>query len=62
MAPTLFDVNTGKKYKNPAMTAANEAMKQMASFGSLLGLDPSSRQRLIGGNKEQKGNRFADFD
>ena len=60
--PTLFDVNTGKKYKNPAMTAANEAMKQMATFGSLLGLDPSSRQRLIGGNKEQNSNRFADFD
>ncbi|WP_163371065.1 phage terminase small subunit P27 family [Endozoicomonas acroporae] len=58
--PTLIDEG-GKKYKNPAMTAANEAMKQMATFGSLLGLDPSSRQRLIGGNKEQSGNRFSEF-
>ncbi|WP_234099680.1 phage terminase small subunit P27 family [Enterobacter roggenkampii] len=33
--------------KNPAMTAANECMRQIATFGSLLGLDPASRQRLI---------------
>ncbi|MDU1061630.1 MAG: phage terminase small subunit P27 family [Leclercia adecarboxylata] len=33
--------------KNPALTAANEAARQMVTFGSLLGLDPASRQRLI---------------
>lgn len=33
--------------KNPALTAANETMRQIATFGSLLGLDPASRQRLI---------------
>ncbi|MBU9866807.1 phage terminase small subunit P27 family [Rahnella aceris] len=33
--------------KNPALTAANEAMRQIATFGSMLGLDPASRQRLI---------------
>lgn len=33
--------------KNPAATVANECMRQMATFGSLLGLDPASRQRLI---------------
>ncbi|WP_332829751.1 phage terminase small subunit P27 family [Escherichia coli] len=32
--------------KNPALTAANEAARQMVTFGSLLGLDPASRQRL----------------
>ncbi|HAH1555652.1 TPA: phage terminase small subunit P27 family, partial [Escherichia coli] len=30
--------------KNPALTAANEAARQMVTFGSLLGLDPASRQ------------------
>jgi len=34
--------------KNPALTAANEAMRQIVTIGSLLGLDPSSRQRIIG--------------
>ena len=32
--------------KNPACTVANEALKQMASFGSAIGLDPPSRARL----------------
>lgn len=33
--------------KNPALTVVNEAARQMVTFGSLLGLDPASRQRLI---------------
>ncbi|CAD5376722.1 putative Phage terminase, small subunit, P27 family [Pseudomonas sp. OF001] len=41
----------GSPMKNPALTAANEAMRQIVTFGSLLGLDPSSRSRIIGGNK-----------
>ncbi|WP_433738986.1 phage terminase small subunit P27 family [Pseudomonas putida] len=50
---------TGGPVKNPALTAANETMRQMVTFGSLLGLDPSSRTRLIGGNKEKTTNEFA---
>ncbi|MBO0369280.1 phage terminase small subunit P27 family [Pseudomonas putida] len=50
---------TGGPVKNPALTAANETMRQMVAFGSLLGLDPSSRTRLIGGNKEKATNEFA---
>ncbi|MGG4774841.1 phage terminase small subunit P27 family [Paenalcaligenes sp. Me52] len=38
--------------KNPAATIINEATRQMATFGSLLGLDPSSRQRLLGPKKQ----------
>ncbi|MCQ9615930.1 phage terminase small subunit P27 family [Paenalcaligenes niemegkensis] len=38
----------GTATKNPAATIINEATRQMATFGSLLGLDPSSRQRLLG--------------
>ncbi|USY23958.1 phage terminase small subunit P27 family [Alcaligenes sp. 1735tsa3] len=38
----------GGVVKNPAATIINEATRQMATFGSLLGLDPSSRQRLLG--------------
>ncbi|WP_131669527.1 phage terminase small subunit P27 family [Psychrobacter pygoscelis] len=48
--------------KNPAVTVANEAKKQMVQFGSLLGLDPSSRSRLMGAAKDNKpDNPFADL-
>lgn len=51
---------TGGPIKNPACTVANESLKQMTTYGALLGLDPSSRTRLIGGNKKQGGgNPFA---
>lgn len=52
---------TGGPMKNPALTAANETMRQMVTFGSMLGLDPASRTRLIGGNKEKETNAFADL-
>ncbi|MHA6305693.1 phage terminase small subunit P27 family [Hafnia paralvei] len=44
--------------KNPALTAANEAIRQMVTVGSLLGLDPSSRQRLCGGGLQKSDNPF----
>ena len=50
---------TGGPMKNPALTAANETMRQMVTFGSMLGLDPASRTRLIGGNKQSSTNEFA---
>lgn len=50
----------GGPVKNPALTALNEASKQMSSFGAMLGLDPSSRQRLTGGGSKPKSNSFAD--
>jgi P27 family predicted phage terminase small subunit len=37
---------TGGPVKNPAATVINESLKQMAMFGSALGLDPASRVRL----------------
>jgi len=49
----------GGPMKNPALTAANEAMRQIVTFGSLLGLDPSSRTRIMGGNKQKSTNEFA---
>ena len=49
----------GNLAKNPALTGINEAMRQMAMFGAMLGLDPSSRQRLTGGGKKEKTNSFA---
>ncbi|AMO58123.1 terminase [Endozoicomonas montiporae] len=58
---TMVDAEDGKLKKNPAMTALNESARQMATFGAMLGLDPASRQRLIGGNKQDSGNRFSDF-
>ena len=48
--------------KNPAVTVVNEASVQMMKFGSLLGLDPSSRSRLMGAAKDNKpSNPFADL-
>ena len=49
----------GGPIKNPALTAANETMRQIVTFGSMLGLDPASRTRLIGRNKEKETNEFA---
>ncbi|WJV61366.1 phage terminase small subunit P27 family [Pectobacteriaceae bacterium C52] len=49
----------GGPIKNPSLTALNEAMRQMATFGGLLGLDPSSRQRLTGPKKGKSDNPFA---
>lgn len=47
--------------KNPAVTVVNESLRQMVTFGSLLGLDPSSRSRLIGAAKKPAGNQFSEF-
>lgn len=48
----------GSFKKNPAMTAANESIRQMVTVGSLLGLDPSSRQRLFGPGTNKSDNPF----
>lgn len=48
--------------KNPSVTIVNEAKKQMLQYGSVLGLDPSSRTRLTGAAKDSKpSNPFADL-
>lgn len=49
----------GGTVKNPAVTVINEAVRQMASYGALLGLDPVNRQRLQGPKAKSKGNPFA---
>ena len=49
----------GGPVKNPAATAKNEAVKQMATYGAMLGLDPASRQRLVGPKRKGEGNPFA---
>lgn len=49
----------GGPIKNPALTALNEAVRQMVTLGSVLGLDPSSRQRLTGNPDKKKTNSFA---
>lgn len=47
-----------QKIKNPACTVANETMRQMATFGSALGLDPAARARLKPGGAEKPKNPF----
>lgn len=49
----------GGPIKNPALTAINETKKQMVQFGALLGLDPSSRTRLLGNKAPAAANPFA---
>ncbi|MDE9566397.1 phage terminase small subunit P27 family [Xenorhabdus bovienii] len=39
---------TGGSIKNPELTAKKEQQSEMDTTGAMLGLDPSSRQRLIG--------------
>lgn len=51
----------GSPQKNPAITVINESLRQMAMFGSSLGLDPSSRARVMGKDKGKKKNPFSDF-
>lgn len=57
-------ITTGSKRKgfrkNPAVTVLNEAVKQLRDFGALLGLDPSSRDRLHvpGAQPASTVNRF----
>lgn len=57
----VVEGSQGGYVKNPALTAVNEAKRQITSFGALLGLDPSSRSRLIGKQKTNKGNSFEGF-
>ncbi|WP_432473325.1 phage terminase small subunit P27 family [Amphritea sp. HPY] len=52
---------TGGPIKNPALTAKNEALRQMSMFGSALGLDPAARGRLMGPSGGSGGNDFKDF-
>jgi P27 family predicted phage terminase small subunit len=47
--------------KNPACTVANESLKQLVTFGSALGLDPSSRSRLAIPGAKEAGNPFKDL-
>jgi P27 family predicted phage terminase small subunit len=51
----------GGVVKNPAATVVNEAVRQMNSYGALLGLDPSSRQRMHGPKKAGEANEFVDL-
>ncbi|WP_347879390.1 phage terminase small subunit P27 family [Burkholderia cenocepacia] len=51
----------GGPVKKPAATVVKEAAGQMTTFGAMLGLDPSSRQRLISPKMKSTGNPFADL-
>lgn len=56
---TVASTQGGVK-KNPLITIITEAKRQMMASGSVLGLDPASRQRVLGTRKETaKTNIFA---
>lgn len=57
--PTIMQEN-GTVKKNPALSAANEAIKQVQSLGASLGLDPANRTKIVvpAGNKP-KENKFS---
>lgn len=50
---------TGGPIKNPSATVINECLKQMATYGAALGLDPASRGRFGVGSKQPDDNPFA---
>ena len=52
---------SGVEKKNPALTAANEALRQMMSLGAVLGLDPANRTRLVVPKKKDQNNQFAEL-
>lgn len=47
-----------QEIKNPACTVANEAARQISTFGAALGLDPAARARLKPGEEEDEENEF----
>lgn len=47
-----------QEIKNPACTVANEAARQISTFGAALGLDPAARARLKPGEDEEEDNEF----
>ena len=57
---SVIESDAGIK-RNPAFTTLKEAMADMAKFGSLLGLDPSSRTRLVGNADNKIENPFAEL-
>ena len=57
---SVIESETGIK-RNPAYTTLKEAMADMAKYGSLLGLDPSSRTRLVGNADNEIENPFAEL-
>ena len=53
---------TGGLKKHPAIAVRNDCVSQLARLGSLLGLDPLSRIRMIGGgNDDDNENEFDEF-
>ena len=55
----LYDLQM-KPYKNPANTVIAEALKQLSVYGGSLGLDPSSRQKIVA-PKGPGANPFANL-
>ncbi len=54
----VVDSPMGGPKKNPACTVANESIRQLNSVGGLLGLDPSSRTRIVVPNGSKRENPF----
>lgn len=49
----------GGRYQNPWMAVANKAAEQIAKFGGLLGLDPTSRTRIrVDASKRDEMDEF----
>lgn len=51
----------GSIKKHPLVSVRNDAINQLARLGSLLGLNPASRSRFLGGGESEKANEFDEF-
>lgn len=59
---TVYTASGGEK-KHPALNARNDAISSLTRIGSLLGFDPTSYRRIMGGSdKSSSGdNEFSEF-
>lgn len=59
---TVVETGDGSIKKSPYVNVRNDAVSQMTRTGSLLGLDPLTRLRALGGSGDGDGNQGNAFD
>ena len=63
MAKTLYsETADGGEKVHPSVNINKIAVGQLKMLGSLLGLDPLSRSRVVGGNNEKSAESANPFD
>lgn len=58
----VVPTSDGSIKKSPYVNVRNDAVAQLTRTGSLLGLDPLSRDRLLGGSSQEAESEANEFD